>query len=137
MTWRRVRSLIIKEFRQLRRDRRTLRLFLFAPILQLFLFGYAVSTDLKDVKLAVALRDASASARGLVTAVVETRGFRVTRVSGDADRLRGWLDDGTAQIALDVPPAFDRDLARGDAPVVQVLVDGSDSNTATLAMQYL
>jgi hypothetical protein len=68
----RIRSLILKEFRQLRRDRRSLRLFVIAPVVQLLLFGYAVTTDLKNVKLAVALRDSSASARELVTAIRET-----------------------------------------------------------------
>jgi ABC-2 type transport system permease protein len=137
MTLLRVRSLILKEFRQLRRDRRSLRLALFAPVLQLFLFGYAVSTDLKNVKLAVAMRQPSPSARELVTAVLQTRAFILTRTTGDASRLRRWLDDGTAQIALDLSADFDRTLSRGQAPVVQVLVDGSDSNTATLATQYL
>lgn len=137
MTLLRIRSLILKEFRQLRRDRRSLRLFLFAPVIQLFLFGYAVSTDLRNVKLAVALGDPSASARALVTAILETKAFVVTRRTDDASRLRAWLDDGTAQIALDIPPDFDRSLTRGEAPQVQVVVDGSDSNTATLAMQYL
>src|SRR5216110_2582970 len=119
----RIRSLILKEFRQLRRDRRSLGLFVFAPVMQLFLFGYAVSTDLRNVKLAVALRDSSAAARELVTAIRETQAFVVTRQSDDAGNLRRWLDDGSAQIALDVPPDFDRTLARGEAPEVQVLVD--------------
>jgi hypothetical protein len=59
----RIRSLIVKEFRQLRRDRRSLRLFVFAPVMQLLRFGYGVSTDLRNVRLAVALRDRSAAAR--------------------------------------------------------------------------
>src|ERR1051326_6328217 len=133
----RIRSLVIKEFRQLRRDRRSLRLFLFAPVLQLFLFGYAVTTDLKNVKLAIALRDPSPTARRLVSAIEQTRAFAITRRSRDSSRLRRWLDEGTAQIAIDIPPEFDRDFARGRAPKVQVLVDGSDSNPATLAMQSL
>ncbi len=135
--WPRVRSLVIKEFRQLRRDKRSLRLFMIAPIMQLFLFGYAVSTDLRNVKLAVVERDPSPAARSLVTAIVETGAFTVTRMTGDDSRVRRWLDDGTAQIVLDIPPSFDRALARGETPLVQVLVDGSDSNTATLAAQYL
>jgi ABC-2 type transport system permease protein len=129
--------MVVKEFRQLRRDGRSLRLFLFAPVMQLFLFGYAVSTDLKNVRLAVAIRSPSESARRLVTTIEETRAFRLTRITDDATRLRRWLDDGTAQIALDLPLGFDRALARGEAAEAQVLVDGSDSNTATLAMQYL
>jgi drug efflux transport system permease protein len=137
MTRLRIRSLITKEFRQLRRDRRSLGFFLVVPLMQLFLFGYAVSTDLRNVNLAVAIHDPSASARELVTAVLETHAFTLTQQSDDSSRLRGWLDDGTAQIALDIPPQFDQMVARGQAPEVQVLVDGSDSNTATLAVQYL
>ena len=66
----RIRSLIRKEFRQLRRDRRSMRLFLFAPVMQLFLFGYAVSTDLRNVKLRP----------GTITKVSAKLGFGQVRV---------------------------------------------------------
>ncbi|MBI3910360.1 MAG: ABC transporter permease [Armatimonadetes bacterium] len=138
MNRRRLLSIVLKELRQLRRDKRTLRLFLIAPVIQLTFFGYAISTDLKGVKLGVVIEDPSPEARRLVDAIVATRAFDlIPTASARPDDLRPWLDTGAAQIALHIPPGFARALARGQAPVVQVLSDGSDSNTATLAFQYL
>lgn len=137
MNLRRLMSVVRKELRQLARDRRTLRLFLFAPIVQLAMFGYAISTDLKGVALGVVMEDHSPEARRLVQAVVNTRAFTLARVSGSPAAVEPWLERGEVQIALHIPPGFSRSLARGEAPAVQLLSDGSDSNTATLAAQYL
>ncbi len=133
----RLLSIALKELRQLRRDTRAIRLFLLAPILQLLVFGYAVSSDLKGVRLGVVNESPSPQAQRLVDAILQTRAFLLARVSARPDEERQWLDTGAAQVVLHVPPGFTEALKRGEAPVVQVLSDGSDSNTATLAFQYL
>lgn len=137
MNLRRLVAIIRKEFRQLLRDKRTLRLFIIAPVLQLFMFGYAISTDLKGVALGVVSEDSSPEARRLVQAIDATHSFKLERVSARPDRIEPWLETGAAQVVLHIPPDFSRTLARGEAPVLQVLSDGSDSNTATVAFQYL
>lgn len=137
MSLRRLWSFVIKEIRQLVGDHHLLPMLLGAPFIQLILFGYGVSTDLKQVKLGVIMESPSAHARQLVDAVMITRAFTLTKTSASPDDARRWLQQGAAQIVLDIPPDFSATLARGDVPIVQVLSDGSDSNTATLAFQYL
>jgi ABC-2 type transport system permease protein len=137
MNLRRLMSVVRKEVRQLVRDRRSLRLFIIAPLIQLTMFGYAISTDLKGVRLGVVIEDPSPQARRLVQAILETHSFELSRASARPDDMAGWLDCGDAQIALQIPRGFGGALQRGEAPAVQVLSDGSDSNSATLAFQYL
>lgn len=137
MSVRRLVSIVVKEVRQLFRDRESLRMFMLAPVLQLIMFGYAISTDLKGVRLGVVLEDPSPEARRLVQAVQETHAFILARSSARPDDARRWLERGDTQVSLHIPPGFARALARGETPAVQVLSDGTDSNTATLAFQYL
>jgi len=137
MNTRRLFSIVMKELRQLRRDPRLLRVLLIAPIVQLIFFGYAISTDLKDVRLGVVLEDPSPEARRLVAAIRNTGAFVISRSSARPNDGRAWLDSGEAQIALYVPADFSRAMERGETSVIQVLSDGSDPNTATLAYQYL
>jgi ABC-2 type transport system permease protein len=96
-----------------------------------------VSTDLKGVQLGVVMEDPSPAARALVRSILATDAFVLTRTSARPADLDRWLDRGEVQIALRIPLGFANTLARGQAPAVQVLSDGSDSNTATLAFQYL
>src|SRR5207244_2692955 len=104
---------------------------------QLVLFGYAISTDLKDARLGVVMEDPSPEAHALVQTIMATGAFRLTRTSASPAAIRGWLDRGAVDIALHVPPGFSRSILRGETPVVQVISDGADPNTATLAYQYL
>jgi len=133
----RLRFVIRKEFRQLRRDPRAVRMAVIAPVLQLLLFGYAATTDLKNAPVAVCDRDQQTASRQLVTKLSQVGYFRVYAVGADPRQLLNELDHGRAQVTLDIPPGFSQDLARGRRAAVQVLADGSDSNTATLALSYL
>jgi ABC-2 type transport system permease protein len=137
MNLRRVFSIAQKEIRELRRDRNSLRLFLVAPVVQLIMFGYAVSTDLKGVSLGVVSEDPTPEARRLVQAIAQTRAFEMARNSARPSDLEHWLERGDIQIGVHIPPGFGRAISRGAAPAIQVLSDGSDSNTATLAFEYL
>jgi ABC-2 type transport system permease protein len=137
MNLRRLFSIMMKELRQLRRDKDLIGLFLLGPILQLFFFGYAVSTDLKGVTVGVVLEDPSPEARRLLQSIEQTKAFELVRVSARPADMEEWLRNDTVQVALHIPPGFTRALERGQAPVVQVLSNGSDSNTATVAYLYL
>lgn len=136
MNLRRLLSFIMKELHQLRRQHLLPMLF-GAPMIQLMIFGYGVSTDLKGVKLGVVMEDPSIQARELVRAIEATHAFNLVRTSARPDDLQRWLYEGSAQVVIHIPPGFSRTINRGEAPVIQVLSDGSDSNTATLAFQYL
>jgi len=133
----RLRYVVRKETRQFLRDPRSIRMAVAAPFVQLTFFALTATTDLKDARLAVCDRDGGVAARQLVTTLSHQQYFHVYRVGSSPRRLLDELDSGRAQLTLDIPPGFGRDLARGRTPPVQVLVDGSDSNTAQTAMAYL
>jgi len=132
----RIRELARKELTQLLRDVRTRALIFVAPIIQLLLFGYAVRTDLPDTALYVVDHDRTAESRELIEAFTTTGYFAVV---GSADRstaLADALDAGRAVVGLEIPAGFARTLDRRETAVVQLLVDGSQSNTATVALGY-
>lgn len=127
--------MVRKETRQLLRDPRTRLVVFVAPVIQLLLFGYAVNTDLRDAATWVVDLDRTVESRRLVTAFETTGRFEVAgRSERPADLTRA-LDEGRAIVGLQIPPGFARDLAAGEA-TVQVLVDGTRSNSATVALGY-
>lgn len=136
MTLRRTLALARKEILQLRRDPRSLALgFLIPPLLILF-FGYAITFDVEDIRLAVHDADRTQTSTRLVDALVASGYFRVT---GRLDRypdVTRVLQTGEARAVLAIPPGFARDLAAGGPAPLQLLVDGSDANTATIAVGY-
>jgi ABC-2 type transport system permease protein len=134
----RVRLLAVarKELLQLRRDPRSLVFAFLLPVLLTLIFGAAISLDVRDIPFAVLDRDHSADSRELVEAFTASGYFRLLGAVGrpaDADRM---LRRGEARLILSIPPEYARDLASGRSPVVQALVDGSDANTATIAINY-
>jgi ABC-2 type transport system permease protein len=131
----RIREMVRKEFRQLLRDRRTRAVIFVSPLLQLLMFGYAVNTDIRDTATFVVDLDATAASRRLVDAFVATGYFEVVgRSDRPADLVRA-LDHGRALIGIEIPRGFARDLTGGGA-AVQVIVDGTESNSATIAQGY-
>ena len=132
----RIWELVKKEFLQLFRDPRMSRVVFIAPLIQLMVFGYAVSTDIRETATFVVDQDRSQTSRALVTALTSSGYFRV---SGGSDRSRDAvraLEVGSAIVALDIPVGF-ADALRGNGSAhVQMLFDGTNSNTATVAMGY-
>jgi ABC-2 type transport system permease protein len=128
--------MVVKELRQLLRDPRSRRVIFVAPILQLVLFGYAVNTDVRNVATAVVDHDRTPQSRRLVSTLTASGYFRVVDSSDDSDALGRALDSGRALVGLEIPAGYARDLAAGRSPAVQLLVDGSNSNTATVAQGY-
>jgi len=131
----RIRHLVRKEFIQIRRDPRLARLILGAPVIQLLVFGYAVSTDIRGTATFVVDQDHTRASRELVEAFTSSGYFTVKGRSDRPEDVTRALDHGTAVVAIEVPPGFSEDLARGDA-VVQILLDGTNSNLATVAQGY-
>ena len=125
-----------KEIVQLRRDTRSLILAFVLPVLLLVLFGYAISWDVEDIATAVLDRDGSARSRELVDAFRSSGYFQIeTYIEREAeiDRL---LDRGEVRIVLVIPADFSRHLGAGRPARLQAIVDGSDANTATIALAY-
>ena len=132
----RMRALLRKEFRQLFRDPKAKRIMFGAPLLQLLLFGYAVNTDVHDVPMHVVDYDGTAAARELQAALVAGGYFNIVAVSQRVGALERDLDAGHAGVGIVIPRGFARDLAAGRGAQVQLLVDGSSSNTGTVAQGY-
>jgi len=140
----RIGGLIRKEFKQLFRDERMRRMIFVSPILQLIIFGYAVSTDVRHVSLFVVDHDHTQASRALVEALTAGDYFRVVGRSDRTSDIADALDNGRATVALQIPPHYARDLqgaiARGlqggEGAHVQVVVDGTNSNVATIALGY-
>jgi ABC-2 type transport system permease protein len=125
-----------KEWRQIRRDRRTLMTIVFVPAFFLLLYGYALNWDIRHIALAVQDRDQSAESRALVSAFVNSGYFDHigdVYARSDIDRL---LNLNAARAVLIVPEGFGRDLASGRPPQVQLLINGDNANTATTVMGY-
>jgi ABC-2 type transport system permease protein len=135
-SWRRVRTLLRKELRQIFRDPKTRRVIFASPIIQLLLFGYAVTTDVHSVKTFVVDHDATAESRALQDALTASGYFRVVGRSTQPRQLAGALDAGRAVVGLEIPPGFAADLAAGRGASVQILVDGTHSNPGTVAQGY-
>ena len=132
----RLRALIRKELHQFRRDRRMVAITLFAPVIQLTLLGYAANLDVKDLPVGICDEDFSTESARLVAEIQYSGYFTISARPQRADDLIPLLDRGDAQLALHVPHGFEHDQRRGDA-AVQVIIDGSDSNSAGIGAGYL
>lgn len=132
----RIRRMMVKELRQLLRDPKTKRVIFIAPVIQIILFGYAVNTDVRDVRVAVVDHDRSSASRYILQALESSGHFRIVHQSQNSATLKAALDHGTATLAVEVPPGFTRDLMANRSPAIQLLVDGSSSNTGTVAQGY-
>lgn len=133
----RIPAMARKEFLHVVRDWRTLGIAFALPIVLILLFGYAITFDIRDLKLAVADEDGTEASRALVQRFTSSGYFRPVYTGTDAGALNGMLDSGEAQIAMVIPLGFAKSLDRREDAKVQVLFDGSESNTATIAAGYV
>jgi ABC-2 type transport system permease protein len=132
----RIRGLLTKEFRQIFRDPRMLRVIFVSPAVQLLVFGYAVSTDLANTRTVLVDLDASAASRELGQTITAGGYFEIVRTTRRPGDLVRALEGGDAVVGIEIPRGFQEDLARGEASL-QILLDGSNSNVASVAQGYL
>ncbi len=126
-------SIIRKEFIQITRDRRTLVIILFIPIMQLFLMGYSATNDIRNVPLAVFDQCRCAEARRLLDAYQAADYFSLTYATDSEDELRTLIENGRARAGIVIPPDYNLRLAEGNAQVAFIL-DGSDPTVASTAL---
>ena len=130
----RLAAILLKEFRQMRRDRLTFAMMVGVPIVQLVLFGYAINTDPKQLPLAVVEADHSEFSRSFVRALENSRYFDVTaRPASEAEGKR-LLDMGEVQFLLVVPPDFARRMLRGERPAMLLAADATDPSASGNAL---
>ena len=134
--WRRILALTIKELLAVLQDPKSRFVLVGPPIIQLLVFGYAASFDLKQVPFAVYNQDASQPSRDLVARFAGSPTFReVAAIHSDAEAT-ALIDPGKVLMVLRIDPRFTRDLLSGRPGPVQIIVDGRNSNTALIVLGY-
>jgi ABC-2 type transport system permease protein len=137
MSWARFLAILIKEFRQVKRDRLTFGMMVGVPILQLMLFGFAINGDPKHLPTAILVADQSEFSRSFVAGLENSQYFRIThRLQSEAegDRL---LAIGDVQFVLVVPADFSRKLVRGEHPAMLLAADATDPSATGNAIATL
>ncbi|MFC4762350.1 ABC transporter permease [Dyella koreensis] len=134
MSWRRLWAIVVKELRQLSRDRVTLAMIVGIPVIQLVLFGYAINTNLRGLDAGIADQANTAGSRALVMDMLATGVITPVASVDTPEQLVAMLRRGKISIGVTVPPDFERRRIDG-RPVAQVMVDGSDNVVQSAAAQ--
>lgn len=130
----RLRALLIKEFIQMRRDKLTLAMMLGMPIIQLLLFGYAINTDVKHLPTIVFDQSLQQDSRDLLSSLSASEYFDIKYVAKNFQEINDTVDSGKAKVGIIIPPDFSDHLKSGRTASVQVIVDASDSMSASSAI---
>ena len=133
---RRVLHMIRKEFLELRQDPRLFGIVVLAPIIQRAMLGYAATTDVKDVPVIVADGDRSPESRRLIARFDASVNFTVVDTVSTVAEVDDSLQNGSAWIALAIPQGYGRAIEGGVPVSLQVVADGTDSNSTTVALGY-
>jgi len=136
MNLQRIKALLHKEIKQALRDRRMRIVIFISPLIELFLFGYAVNTDVRNIRTVVCDRADTSISRGLTDAFQASGYFRIMQRTRDLRAAEALVDKGNAQVILVIPEHFSRDLHRGRIADLQMIVEGTDSIVASNAVSY-
>ncbi len=137
MMFGRLKQMVRKEFIQVLRDKRLRFFVIVPPLIQLLVFGYVVSMDVNNVETAVLDRDRTAESRDVIERFRSSGYFTIVRQLADESGVRDALDRGEALCVIEIERGFGRDLLRGKAASVQVIIDGTNSNTAAVVEGYV
>ena len=132
----RFRALVGKEFNQIRRDRRLMISLILPPILQLTLFGFALSAAVSNVRLGVVDESKTPESRELIAALTESESFRLGGYYFSVDELGDSLSQARVDAGVVIPYDYARDLHRGRSTTVQFLLNATNANTATISQAY-
>lgn len=131
-----LRRMIVKEFLQLRRDRRMIPILLVMPLIQLLVLGFAANLDVEDIPLLVVDGDRTQASRTLVDRFVASGYFRLVGTEPSVLEVDPWLIEGRARIVLVVPRGYAADVEAGHPSAVQLLADGTDNIVSGLGLGY-
>jgi len=133
----RLKQMLIKEFIQVFRDKRTRFVLLGPPIIQMLIFGYAATFEIRHVPTVVLDLDHSQESRDFLSRFSSSPYFDVQRQLTDQRQIKDIIDRGLATTAIQINPGFAENLRKGQTAPVQVIVDGTNSNTALIAVGYV
>lgn len=139
-SFRRMMTIVRKEWLHIIRDPRTLALVIVLPVMMLFLLGYAVANDVKDIPLAVADQSHTDASRTLVDKLTGSEFFKYTHAAQSENEILAMMDAGTVKAGLYIPENFGRDLSTGGVGTIQFYIDGSNptiAQTAQLAAETI
>lgn len=125
-----------KEFAQFKRDRSMIAIVVLAPMIQLIILGYAANMDVRNIPMVVVNYDHSQHSRDLVDRFVNSGYYSILSYAESSSEIDSYIDRGDAAVALIIPKNFGNDLYAEKRPQLQLIVDGTETNTATTGMNY-
>jgi ABC-2 type transport system permease protein len=131
---RRVWAILVKEILQMRRDRLTLAMILGVPLMQLFLFGFAINLNPRDLPAAIAINDPGPLARSIVAGLANSSYFKIIEQTNDPAHARRLLQEGKVLFVVEIPPNFSRDIVRGQRPDLLIEADATDPAAGSFAI---
>ncbi len=132
-----LRAIARKEFIQIRRDKATIYMVFIFPVMMLVLYGFGIRYDVKSVPMTILDMDSTAESRQYIDRFAHSAYFAVWHYAANYRQLQQDIDGGASRIGLVIPADFSARIASHREAVVQVIVDGADNNTATIAMNYV
>ena len=133
---RRLWFIMWKELLELRQDPRLFGVIFIAPVVQLTMLGYAASTDVRNVPVVIVDQDRSAPSRALIDRFEASPYFTVVGTAANLNEIDPWLERGRAWLALAIPADYAELMGRGSTATVQVVADGTDSSSTSVALGY-
>ncbi|WP_366923548.1 ABC transporter permease [Metallumcola ferriviriculae] len=134
MNRQRLASVVRKEILQIRRDPASLGIVIVMPLLMLFLFGYAVTTDVDHINTVVVDMDRTPDSRRLIADFQHSGYFDVVTATSNSNEVDRLLDGGTVKVGIIIPAGYMTELRRGQSAQVQAVIDGSDPTVARTAL---
>jgi drug efflux transport system permease protein len=132
-----IKHIIIKEFLQIKRDKKLFRIVFIAPIIQLLFLGYAANLDLDNIKISVLDHDKSAVSREFIESFESSGYFTVYSYSQSYDQVNEEINQGDILLAVIIPDDFEKNIGRHETSPLQLIFDGSDGNKTSIALGYV
>ena len=135
--WERVKHIFLKEAVQIRRDRRMLMIIFVAPVIQLILLGYAVTTDVNRIPTAILDFSKTQESKELIQLFQNSGKFQINYFTDNPEELVKLLDQGEVWVGIEIGVNFAQELKTGKTALIQIIIDGTNSNTAGVASGYI
>src|SRR4030067_655346 len=135
--FKRVRFLFIKELIQVLRDKRMRITLIFPPIFQLIVFGYAANLDVKNIRTALRDLDQTVESRDVIDRFRSSKYFKVVAYPQTPEEIEKLIRKGDVIMSIEIPSGFSKKVKKGNTGTLQILVDGTESNTAMIALGYM
>jgi ABC-2 type transport system permease protein len=135
--FKRVRFLFVKELIQVLRDKRLRTVLIVPPLFQLIVFGYAANLDVKHIRTAVRDLDQSVDSRDLIARLKSSKYFDIAAFPQTPKGIEDLIRKGDITISIEIPSGFSGKVKKGDTAAIQIILDGTESNTAMIALGYI